>query len=250
VSFDWTTFAIEIVNFLILVWLLQRFLYRPVLTVIEQRKAKIEQTLQAAALSEQNGLALKRQYEQQLTDWERDKEQARARLVQELNAERQRLIEENRVVMERERDKARALEQQRQQEVMNRLEQEALARGGEFVARLLTRLVSPALQAQLLELLLEDLAGLPAARREALHRALAGTSAAIEVVSALPLNEPERTALGGALQALAGHAVNIHFTEDPGLLAGLRVNARPWVLRANLQDELAFFLEALPHDGD
>ena len=152
-------------------------------------------------------------------------------------------------MLERERKKARALEQQHQQEVMNRLEQEALARGGEFIARLLTRLASPALQAQLLELLLEDLAGLPVARREALHRALAGTSAAIEVASALPLGEPERTTLNSALQALVGHAVSIHFTEDPSLLAGLRVNTGPWVLRANLQDELTFFLEAPHQDG-
>jgi len=33
--FDWSTFALQTVNFAILVWLLHRFLYRPVLRLLE-----------------------------------------------------------------------------------------------------------------------------------------------------------------------------------------------------------------------
>lgn len=36
---DWTTFVLEIVNFLALVWLLKRFLYTPVLDVLARRRA-------------------------------------------------------------------------------------------------------------------------------------------------------------------------------------------------------------------
>ena len=42
---DWSTFILEILNFLILVWILKRFLYKPILTMIAERKAAIEQTL-------------------------------------------------------------------------------------------------------------------------------------------------------------------------------------------------------------
>ena len=38
---DWTTLALQLVNFAILVWLLQRFLYRPVLRVIDARRAAL-----------------------------------------------------------------------------------------------------------------------------------------------------------------------------------------------------------------
>ena len=34
---NWTTFVLEIVNFLILVWLLKHFFYRPVLAVVARR---------------------------------------------------------------------------------------------------------------------------------------------------------------------------------------------------------------------
>ena len=44
---DWFTVIAQIVNFLILVWLLQRFLYRPILDAIDAREKRI-----AAALTE------------------------------------------------------------------------------------------------------------------------------------------------------------------------------------------------------
>ena len=34
---NWSTFVLEIINFLILVWVLKRFLYKPVLAAIAQR---------------------------------------------------------------------------------------------------------------------------------------------------------------------------------------------------------------------
>ena len=45
---DWTTFILELVNFVVLVWILNRFLYRPVMNVIDQRKAAIQRTLAEA----------------------------------------------------------------------------------------------------------------------------------------------------------------------------------------------------------
>ncbi|MEO0035300.1 MAG: synthase, partial [Pseudomonadota bacterium] len=37
-SLDWSSLALQTVNFLVLVWLLQRFLYRPVLAAIDRRR--------------------------------------------------------------------------------------------------------------------------------------------------------------------------------------------------------------------
>ncbi len=42
---DWSTFLLQIINFLVLVWILNRFLYQPVMKVIAERKAAVEKTL-------------------------------------------------------------------------------------------------------------------------------------------------------------------------------------------------------------
>jgi F-type H+-transporting ATPase subunit b len=44
-QFDLTTFIFEIINFLILIWILQRLFYKPLLDVIAKRKQFIDQTL-------------------------------------------------------------------------------------------------------------------------------------------------------------------------------------------------------------
>lgn len=46
---DWFTVAAQLINFLILVWLLKRFLYRPILDAIDAREQNIVQTLADAA---------------------------------------------------------------------------------------------------------------------------------------------------------------------------------------------------------
>ena len=50
---DWWTMALQTVNFAILVWLLHRFLYRPVLRMIDARKAEIAQQYDDAKAADQ-----------------------------------------------------------------------------------------------------------------------------------------------------------------------------------------------------
>ncbi len=47
---DWLTVIAQIVNFLILVWLLKRFLYQPVINAMDQREQRIAERLQKAEL--------------------------------------------------------------------------------------------------------------------------------------------------------------------------------------------------------
>ncbi len=47
---DWFTVVAQIVNFLILVWLLKRFLYKPILDALDAREKKIAKELADADL--------------------------------------------------------------------------------------------------------------------------------------------------------------------------------------------------------
>jgi F-type H+-transporting ATPase subunit b len=63
---NWSTFVLEIINFLVLVWILQRLLYKPVLAVIARRRAGIEKTLADAKHLQAEAERLKAQYESRL----------------------------------------------------------------------------------------------------------------------------------------------------------------------------------------
>jgi F-type H+-transporting ATPase subunit b len=246
VQLDWTTFALEIVNFLVLVWLLARFLYRPVAQAIAERRAQIERGMSAAHEAKAQAEVLQAQYQGRVAEWEREKAQARAALQEALDAERARSMETLRGELERERSRVATLAQRDAAERARQLETEALRQAAAFCARLLRPLAGPELEARIVELALGELNKLPADRRQALrgHRA-----SMAQVASAYPLPEDQRRRIGAALAGLAGGEVRCAYETDESLIAGLRVQIGPWLLGANLRDELAGFAEA-GHEGD
>ena len=114
---DWTTVALEIVNFLVLVWILKRFLYRPVLQVVERRRADIEATLNEAREREQATEELRAQFENRLAEWQQDKLAAREELQRELQQQRSHAMEELQKTLGAEREKVQVLEQRRAHEL-------------------------------------------------------------------------------------------------------------------------------------
>lgn len=246
---DWLTFAIEIVNFLVLIWILQRFLYKPVLAAIARRRAAIEQTLSDAGARQADAQALEAQYRSRLTDWEREKEGLRAELAQEIEAERTRLLAALQSTLEKEREKRRVQEERRLSEARRQAEEQAIAQGVRFTTRLLERIAAPEVEARLVELVLEDLAGLPGEPLQAMRAACREAGFRMKVTSAFPLAETQRHALLQGFKEAAQESVAGEFHEDGRLLAGLRIGIGSWVAHASLQDELKFFAEAVRHDG-
>src|SRR5579863_5192225 len=108
---NWTTFALEIVNFLVLVWILKRFLYKPVLAAIARRKAAIDETLSNANTRQTQAQALEQQYRNRLADWELENEKLRAAVIEENNTLRTQLMESLQDSLEKEREKSRVLEE-------------------------------------------------------------------------------------------------------------------------------------------
>ncbi|MEQ8493043.1 MAG: F0F1 ATP synthase subunit B, partial [Gammaproteobacteria bacterium] len=49
---DWFTVAAQAINFLVLVWLLKRYLYRPILAAVDAREARVMARLTEAQLRE------------------------------------------------------------------------------------------------------------------------------------------------------------------------------------------------------
>lgn len=240
-EFDGTTFALEIINFLVLVWLLQHFLYKPVTNVIAQRQAGIEKTLADAQATQNEADLLKCQYDNRMAEWEQEKAQSRQQLQREMEAERTRLMAALQTSLDEERNKLRVIEQRRNQEQWQRLEKEARVEGGRFTASLLSRLACTELEARILGVLLEDMPHLPDQQLQALRTA--GQMEEVNISSAYPLGEAQRAGLNQALDHLLGRPVACTFKHAPELMAGLRLSMGSWMLRASLLDELHVFAE-------
>ena len=242
---NWTTFTLEVINFLVLVWILKRFFYRPVMDVIERRRERVERTLKDAQTLRQDADELRGDYENRLSAWETEKTAARDSLRQELQTERQQRLAQIAEEMNKEREKIAVLQAREREDIQRHLELLAIEQGARFTRRLLSRVACPELQTQLVRMLGEDIRALPEERREGLQAALQDSGVVVDVISAYPLTESQQHTLRTALSAITPAVANEwRFNQDPALLAGVRLTVGPWVLSASLQDELQLFAEA------
>jgi F-type H+-transporting ATPase subunit b len=244
---DLTTFLLEITNFLALVWILKRFLYKPVLETLAQRRAGIERTLAEAKETEAQARALQLQYETRLADWDKEKEVARAQFEAKMAVERTRQMQALAKTLAEERERRAALEAHRQEESRREMEVRALAQARRFAAGLLSRLAGPELETRLVDVFIEDLSILPEDKLTDLRAAVQAQEARASVASAFPLYEAQRKRIEEIIATRLGMAIPVDFGEDGALLAGLRVSVGPWQLKMNLADELAFFAAASNH---
>jgi F-type H+-transporting ATPase subunit b len=247
VELNWTTFILELINFVVLIWILNRFLYRPVMNVIAQRKAAIQQTLSDADTARSEAQALQSQYKNRLTEWEQEREKARAQLRDEVSAERNRLLAGLRAELDQEREKAAVVEQRRLKDFAQQAEATAIAQGGAFASRILLRLGGPEMERKIIDMVRQDLPALSDDQMQAIRAAAATIELPITITSTYPLDMAQRDALCHACRTLAGRDVICEFLEDRTLIAGLRISFGSWVLRANVQDEMSFFAESSRH---
>lgn len=234
---DWWTIALQILNFAILVWLLHRFLYKPVLAMIDARKAEVRRQFDAAKDADAKARAALAEIEARRAGIAAEREAA----MKQAAAEAQALAETRRA--QAERDAAALLDATRKTLATERDAALAEARllaldlGTGFAQKLLAD-IPPALRAEAwIERIEAHLKGLPASEREALARQLAA-GAELRVVTASAL-APEIAAQWQArLRQALGVAGSAAFAADASLIAGADLYFPDTILRFSWRDTL------------
>ena len=244
---DWVTFGLEVINFLVLVWILQHFLYKPVLQTIRKRQAGIEKAMKEAEEGKAKAEDLRKQYADRLAGWEKEKESLRQKALAEVAEERKRRTEQMQADLDRAEERRKAVAGRRAQEVQEKLQQEARADAARFAAGFLQRLAAPSIEQGLVHVLLEDLGRLPEEERRQLAEASERNDDRIEVSSAFALDDALRQKVLAGLGKATGRKLEGDFEVNEDLVAGLRISIGSLVLHANVSDELDFFAGQMAH---
>jgi F-type H+-transporting ATPase subunit b len=235
---DWSTLALQTVNFAVLVWLLHRFLYRPVLRVVDARRAEIDKRRAdaeattakaaqqlAAVRGERDGIAAERAAA--LTAAAAQAEQAAAARRAQAERDAAALLQEGRDRLAREREAALA-----------EAKRTALDLGEGIATRLLREIPAPARAGAWLERIAGHLAALPAAGRQALLPR-GPEELALTVVTATPLPPEMAEAWQARLRQVLGGDLAVTFLADEALLAGADLHFPNAILRFSWQSALA-----------
>jgi len=114
-SIDWITVIAQIANFLVLVWLLKRFLYRPILDGIDAREAEISRRMAEAGEAQKKAQAAEVEYRKQQTQLLSDQEAMVEQALRASENQRDTLLADARAKLEQEQKEwHRHLERERQ----------------------------------------------------------------------------------------------------------------------------------------
>src|SRR5690554_486385 len=113
-SIDWITVIAQIANFLVLVWLLKRFLYRPILNGIDAREAEIARRMAEAGEAQKKAQAAEAEYRQQQKQLLSDQSAVVEQALRETEDQRDTLLADARSKLEQEqKDWQKHLERER-----------------------------------------------------------------------------------------------------------------------------------------
>jgi len=238
-----STLVLEIINFLVLVWILQRFLYRPVLDVIARRQQTIEGKLAEAKRLNDEAEALKQQYGSRLATWETEKRDAQSELAAQIGDERTKRLQELDASLERERERRQVADARKLEEQRVAAERQALQGAAAFSSRILAEASGAELEQRLVALTLDEIDKLPDTALARLRAQWGSELESIDVASAFDLSSADRQSLEQRLVRICGKPVPVSFRRDESLLAGLCIEIGAWVIAANVRDELKGFAE-------
>lgn len=249
VHFDWSTFALQTVNFAILVWLLHRFLYRPVLRLIDTRRAEIDKQYAdargaeaeakdqlAAIAAERAGIAAERA--SALAQAAAQAEETAAARRAQAEREAAALLDDARKTLAAERRQALA-----------EARRAALDLGADIAAKLLAELPMKRCGEAWLGRVEKHLAALPQTERDALARQLTD-GAELKVMTAAPLPPENAEVWRDRLRRILGDQITVSFGIDHRLVAGADLQFPDAILRFSWQSALAAMRAEIGDDAD
>lgn len=242
-SIDWITVAAQLANFLVLVWLLKWFLYRPILDGIDAREAEITERMEVATRAKQDAQAAQATYAAKRDALQ--SEQAQLAETSRLEAEHARdaMLTEAHERIDRERDAWHAHLDAEVESFAIRLQRA----GGHALLELTRKAVNDLADATLEQQIAAHLSAQIAEMDGALSDA-AGAPKVADIISRLPLQDAARDILR---RAIVGRFANIEIrfeTDDaqpPGVAVQLGGAQLVWTvdsyidgLGAALNDQL------------
>ncbi len=236
---DWFTVGAQALNFLILVWLMKRFLYQPILHAIDAREKLIAAELADAAAKKSEAQKDRDEFQHKNEEFDRQRAALLSQAADAAKTERQRLLDEARKSadalsakrMETLRNDARnlnqAIRQKAQQEVF------AIAR------KALTDLASTSLEARLCDVFTRRLREMTGSAKDELAKALKSAADPAVIRSAFDLAAEQRVAIQKALNESFSSDVHVRFETAPDLIGGIELSSNGQKVSWSISDYLA-----------
>lgn len=235
--FNWSTLALQTVNFAVLVWLLHRFLYKPLLRMIDARRGEVEKQFADAAAAEGKVRTQLGEVEAQRAGIAAEHAaMLKAAAVQAADAATARRTQAEREAAELVAAARKSMQAERET-LLAEAKGMALDLGAEIARRLLAEVPLKLREEAWLERVEQHLAKMPAADRAQLVDGMAG--AALRVVTAVALPDSVEAQWSARLHQALHDGIVVSFESDPALVAGAELYFPHAILRFSWRSVLS-----------
>ncbi len=232
---DWFTFFAQIVNFLILIVLLHRFLYKPVIGAMDRREKRIADRLEEARLKMQEANEKESEYENKLKEFDRNKEEMLQQARSEVDQKRKEMMAEAREEIEALHQRWKEALSGEKEAFLQELQIETGDRIIQIVREILEDLASRELNEQVTEIFLQQLSTMEKEENKKLvTSALDYGDGVIDIKSSFEIGEEQRQRILEILQDKIAPKVECRFEVVPALGLGIEIRAGGWRAGWNL----------------
>lgn len=236
---DWFTVGAQVVNFLILVWLLKRFLYKPILDAIDAREKRIAKELADADAKKAEAQKERDEFQHKNEAFEQQRTGLMSKATKEAKTERLRLLDEA-------RQAAESLSAKRQETLRNEAHHlnQALSRRAQqevfaIARKALTDLAGTSLEERMGEVFIRRLREMDDQTKTGLAVALKSASDPALVRSAFDLPAVRRTAIQQTLNETFSAEIPVRFETAPDLISGIELTTNGQKVAWSIADYLA-----------
>jgi F-type H+-transporting ATPase subunit b len=233
---DWLTVAAQIVNFLVLVWLLKHFLYGPVTRAMARREERIAERVQSAREREDAAERERERLHERMDRLEDRRDAVLEQAREEADGEKQRLLEEARADVDDKREQWRQQLRDEQDAFLKQLRRQTAEGFAALARKALSDLADVRLEDRMFDTLDKQLAGLDDDERQQFRNARE-----LVVSTSFALEDDRRGRLRDLIQQHLGDGTKPDFEQDKALVCGIALTADGRRLAWSLADYLDGF---------
>jgi F-type H+-transporting ATPase subunit b len=236
---NWFTVFAQAINFLILVWLLKRFLYKPILHAIDEREKGIASQLAQADAKVADAQKERDDFQHKNEAFDQERAALLQKATDEANNERQRLIDEAKKDADALRTKRRDALQNEQRnlnvEIARWTQKEVFA----ITRKTLADLAAISLEERMGEVLVRRVRALSGAAKEQLATAYKTSNQTVSVHSAFDMPPAQRSAIESAVKETFAPNAHVQFETAPELVSGIEVSTHGQKIAWSIADYMS-----------
>lgn len=220
---DWFTVGAQALNFIVLVWLLKRFLYKPILNAVDTREKLIAAELADAGAKKAEAQKEHADNQRQISQFEQQRADLMSQATQEASVERQKLMDQTKVQADALAAKRRLALSSELQEVIGAIRSQTQREVFSITRKALADLATASLEERMCDVFTRRLRTMEGVAKEQLVGALRTASDPALIRSTFDLPAPQRATVQTALNETFSAEVPVRFETTPQLVGGIEL---------------------------